>query len=205
MAKRAAAISIDFRARLNSLEYTRKKISKLFIDGRIARRDVEQVYKGLFLEATVAFESFIEDLFLGLLTNRILPNSSFTAPKIVFSSRAVAMPIIFNGLYYDWLPYEHTRKRAKHFFKDGYPFTVLASDDSDKIESFLCIRNAIAHKSTHAKKKFEDKVIGSTSLPPRERKVGAYLSGNFRSSPQQTRYESLILDMASIFEKICVA
>ena len=205
MAKSAVAISVDFRKRLNSLEYTRKKASTLFIDNRITRRDVEQIYQGLFLEATAAFESLIEDLFLGLLTKRIILNSSRTSPKIFFTSRAIAIPIIFNGPYFNWLPYENTQQRAKDFFKDGHPFTVLSQSDLNQIKNFLLIRNAIAHKSTHAKRKFEDRVIGPTPLSPRERRVGAYLAGNFRSSPSQTRYENLILDMASIFEKLCVA
>lgn len=115
------------------------------------------------------------------------------------------MPVVFNGPYYDWLPYDRTSKRARHFFKDGYPFTVLNQDDTNKIDGFLAIRNVIAHKSTFAKKRFEEKVIGSTSLPPRERKVGGYLVGNLRSSPPQTRYENLIIEMATIFEKICIS
>ncbi len=205
MAKSTAAISTDFKKRLNSLEYTRKRIDKLSIDGLITRRDIEQIYQGLFLEATAAFESSVEKLFLGLLTKKITPNSTRTIPKVFFSSNAIAMPIIFNGPYYDWFPYYKTLQRANHFFKNGHPFTVLNRSDEDKIEIFLIIRNTIAHKSAHAKKRFEVNVIGSTTLSPRERRVGTYLTSNFRSSPQQTRYKNFILSMASIFEKICLA
>ena len=205
MAKSTVALSNDFNGRLHSLEYTRKKINQLFVGNQITRRDAEQVYQGLFLESVAAFESFIEDLFLALLTLKVKPNSYRTVPRVFFASRVIAMPVIFNGKYYDWLPYDRTKNRAKHFFKDGHPFTVLDQRDIDKTAEFLAIRNVIAHKSLHAKNQFENKVIGSTSLSPRERKVGAYLMGNFRSSPSQTRYEGLVLDMSSIFEKICLA
>jgi hypothetical protein len=205
MAKSALTVSLEFKTRLRSLEFTRKKISTLFSRGLITRRDVEQIHQGLFLEAVAAFERFLEDLFLGLLTRQVNPSSLDTVPSVFFSSRAIAMPIVFNGPYYDWLPYDRMVKRAGHFFKDGHPFTVLDLNDKNKIDSFLIIRNVIAHKSAFAKKRFEDKVIGSTSLSPRERKVGGYLVGSFRSSPLQTRYENLIIEMATIFEKICTA
>ena len=67
----------------------------------MTRRDIEQIHQGLFLEAVAAFERFIEDLFLDLLTKKATPYSSKTIPRVFFSSRAVAMPVVFNGLYYD--------------------------------------------------------------------------------------------------------
>jgi len=205
MAKSTATLSNDFRTRLRSLEFTRRKSDILFSSGSITRRDIEQIYQGLFLESVAAFESFIEELFLGLLTGRVNPRSTRTSPKVIFTSRSTAMPIVFAGRFYDWLPYSRTSERAKHFFKNGHPFSVLTSIDINKTDEFRFIRNAIAHKSDHAKKSFEKLVIGPTALLPRERRVGAYLVGHFRSSPPQTRYENLIIDMAEIFEKICMS
>lgn len=205
MAKATATLSKDFRTRLHSLEFTRKKLDILFSSGSITRRDIEQVYQGLFLESVAAFESFIEELFLSLLTKKVPPRSNKTVPKVIFTSRSTAIPIVFSGKFYDWLPYLRTSERAEHFFKNGHPFSVLTPSDLSKTEEFRLIRNVIAHKSNYAKKQFEDKVIGSTLLSPRERKVGAYLVGHFRSSPPQTRYENLIIDMMLIFEKICLA
>lgn len=205
MAKSTATLSDNFKTHLHSLEFTRKKLDILFSSGLVTRRDIEQVYQGLFLESVAVFESFIEELFLGLLTGQVSPYSSKTIPKVRFTSRTTAMPIVFAGKFYDWLPYKRTIERAEHFFKNGHPFSILDYDDVDKTEKFRFIRNAIAHKSDYAKKLFERQVIGSTALSPRERKVGGYLVGNFRSSPRQTRYENLIIDMASVFEKICIS
>ena len=203
MAKNTASISNDFNGRLRSLEYTRKKLASLFLDGLVTRRDLEQVYQGLFLEAVAVFESCIEQLFMGLLTNQITAYSNRSLPKVNFLSRATAWPIVVGGRFYDWLPYSRTIEHAKCFFKDGHPFTALDNNEVEKTEEFRIIRNVIAHRSDYAKKQFEAKVIGSTALSPREKKVGAYLSGNFRLSPPQTRYENLVINMASIFEKIC--
>lgn len=205
MAKSTIILSNDFRTRLHSLEFTRKKLDILFSSSSITRRDIEQVYQGLFLESVAAFESFIEELFLGLLTGQVNPHSTRTSPKVIFASRSTAMPIVFAGRFYDWLPYNRTSERAEHFFKNGHPFSALLPNDISKTEEFRLIRNVIAHKSDHAKKLFEKSVIGLTALPPRERRVGGYLVGHFRSSPPQTRYENLIIDMAAIFEKICIS
>ena len=81
MAKSAASTSGDFRTRLRSLEYTRNKLHKLFLTGQITRRDIEQVYQGLFLEAVAAFESHIELFFIGLLSKSIDPHSRLTVSK----------------------------------------------------------------------------------------------------------------------------
>ena|SRR3989344_8775174 len=206
MAKSTAILSNNFRTRLRSLEFTRKKFDALFLNGLIIRRDIEQVYQGLFLESVAAFESFVEELFLGLLTGQVSPHSAQTSPKVIFTSRSIAMPIVFAGNFYDWLPYNRTSKKAKHFFNNnGHPLSTLLKNDIDKTEEFRLIRNAIAHKSDYAKKLFERSVIGPTALSPRERRVGAYLVGHFRSSPPQTRYENLVIDMSVIFEKICLA
>jgi len=205
MAKTTQSISDELKARLHSLEFTRKKVEQLSATGLITRRDIEQIYKGLFLESVAALESSIEDLFLGLLIGQITPRSTRTTSKIILSSRLAAQQIVFAGKFYDWLPYDRTTERAEHFFKNGHPFSILNNGDKAKTEEFRLIRNAIAHKSHHARKQFEDKVIGSTALTPRERKVGGYLVGSFRSSPRQTRYENLIIDMALIFEKVCMA
>ena len=205
MAKGTVTLSDDFKTRLHSLEFTRKKLDTLFSGGLVTRRDIEQVYQGLFLESVAAFESFIEELFLGLLTGQVNPHSSRTILKVEFTSRTIAMPIVFAGKFYDWLPYKRTTERAEHFFKNGHPFSILDPDDIDKTEKFRFIRNAIAHKSDYAKKLFEEQVVGLTALSPRERKVGGYLVGNFRSSPRQTRYENLVIDIASVFEKICMS
>jgi len=206
MAKSTESLSNLFTSRLQSLEFTRKKVNYLFSKKRIVRRDIEQIYQGLFLESVAGFEHYVEDLFLGLATKKIIPHSQRTALKVSFSSGQTARAVIFgNNKYCDWLPYNRTIERAEKYFKEGHPFSIINSSEEAEIKNFVYIRHAIAHKSEHAKKQFEDKVIGSTSLSPRERKVGAYLFGSFRSSPSQTRYENLVIEMATMFEKICSA
>ena len=80
-------------------------------------------------------------------------------------------------------------QRARAFFRGGIPFTTLDKGYKKHLEILLYIRNAIAHRSSYAKGKFEQEVIGSLPLTPRERTPAGFLRSRFRITPVQTRYE----------------
>lgn len=205
MAKQVTVHFNNLVSHLNTLEKTRKKMELLLTKGIIVRRDIEQVYEGLYMSSITAFENWIENLFVGLLVGRLKHCSSSVVPRVSFKSERVAREVIFSDRnYVDWFPYDkYTIKRANAFFRNGLPFTSLDRIDKGKLEAIFCIRNAIAHKSTHSKKKFEDKVIGSLHVTQQERTPAGYLRGIFRISPSQTRYKNLISEMASIAKKLC--
>ncbi len=203
MPKDAVDISNSLKQHLANLDCTRKKIEKLWVQQVVAKRDVEQVYKGLFLDAVASFEEFFENLFIGLSTKKIKPGSSRVSLKASFRYDPIARPIITGGNYYNWFPYYRTKRKAIYFFKDGYPFTCLTNIEIDIIAKIMYIRNAIAHKSNFAKKNFEDNVIGSTSLLPREKKVAAYLRGRYSALSSRTRYENFVMAIATIADKVC--
>lgn len=189
---------------INYIEPTRTKMETLMYNGEIVRRDIEQIYKGLYLEAVCCFEHFLEDLFIGLLTGRFKHPSPSVVPRVTFKSSKVARDIVLGGHnYVDWLPYNHTKQRANAFFRNGLPFTLLEPRDKQIIEQICHIRNAIAHQSNHAKKQFDDKVIGDIPIPPRDRTPAAFLRSKFRIAPVQSRYENLIIEMAGIAIKLC--
>jgi hypothetical protein len=206
MTRSAITLAENFASHLNRLEMTRAKMELLLFDGTIVRRDIEQVYEGLYLEAITSFENFLESLFIGLLVGKITHSSSSVVPRVVIKSYRVARDVAFGGQnYVDWFPYDNkTLRRAKAFFRNGMPFSKLTRAEMREIERFLCIRNAIAHKSKHAKRVFEDKVVAITSLPPRERTFAGFLRSVFRITPRQTQYEILISEMASIARSLCV-
>lgn len=204
MSKPASSLAKELIGHLRYLEFTRFKMEKLLIAGSIVRRDMDLVYEGLYLDSITSFESMIENLFIGLLSGRTICGSPSVVPRITFSSNRVARDIVFGGKnYVDWIPYHHTEKRAKAFFRNGMPFTRLIKSDKGKIENLLYIRNAIAHKSSYSKHKFEREVIGSLPLITRERTPAGFLRSRFRISPVQTRYENLMTDMILIASKLC--
>jgi len=178
----------------------------LYEKGVIAHRDIEQVYEGLFMNAIASLENWIENLFFGLLTGRIKHPASLVSSRVSIKSNQIAREVTFGGRsYVDWLPYQkYTVNRAEVFFRQGLPFTKLDKRDKKNLEIFCTIRNAIAHKSTHSKKQFENEVIGSNPLPMKERTPAGYLRGIFRTAPSQTRYENLINEMILIINKLCI-
>jgi hypothetical protein len=204
MAKTAISLADIFVGHLKALEWTRCKMEKLFSKGAIVRRDIERVYEGLYLDTITSLENLIERLFLGLLTRRLFHNSSSVVPRVTFRSPLVAREVVFGGRnYVDWFPYHYTEQRAKAFFRDGAPFSYLENPDKRLLENLLYIRNAIAHKSGYSKSKFEQEVIGTTPITPREKTAAGFLRSRFRIAPVQTRYENLIADTVIIARKLC--
>lgn len=205
MGKPAIAFVNSYIGHLNYLNKTRSSMELLLSKGIIVRRDIEQVYTGLYIDAITSLENFIENLFIGLLVERIEPPSSQIIPRVTFKSDAVAKDIVLGGRnYVDWFPYDRTEKRAEAFFRNGLPFKNLDNASKRQLDRIVYIRNAIAHKSSHAKKMFEQNVIGTTPLPPREKTPAGFLRSVFRIAPVQTRYEELVMGMAAIAQRLCL-
>lgn len=204
MARNATVLADELIGHLRRLDSTRRKLEGLFSAGKIKRHDIEQVYVGLYLDAIVSLERFIEELFLGYLSGRFF-TSTQVHPRVTFASNSVARDIVLSGKsYVDWFPYDHTIKRANAFFRSGAPFTTLDKTDKTTIENLMAIRNAMAHKSSHSIKIFEKYILSGLSLTGKERTPPGYLRSIFRASPDQTRYENLIIEMAGIAQKLAI-
>lgn len=189
---------------LNSLETTRNKMERLVDSNMLVRRDVEKVYEALYLRAFTHFESFIENLFLGMLTERISTSPHQVVPRVKFNSDQVARDVVLSGKnYIDWFPYDRTEKLAQAFFRGGRPFTNLANIDKQETERMLAIRNVIAHESSHARRVFQRRVIQpALPLPPRERTPAGFLRGQLRIAPIQTRFEIYMTKIVDLARKI---
>lgn len=192
--------------RFRKLESSRKKIELLAGNGYLSNTATSHVYDGLFLNAHVAFEGYLEDLFIGLLVDGkgLQSSRSDIVPRLVVRSFSVAREILIGPgrRYIDWLPYDQTIKRAKLHFRGGRPFADLGTDDVDHLLRCNTIRNAIAHRSRFSLNKFEKIVIAGLPLPSHERSPSGYLRGLFRISPAQTRYEIYIARLLNIAQKL---
>jgi hypothetical protein len=202
LAKPALNLANDFIAHLNHLKRIRAKMERLMQSGDLVRANVEQVYSGLYLDAITSFESLIENLFVGLIVGRLKSDLAEVQPRICISSNRVAREIVLGGRsYVDWLPYRHTEKRAEAFFCNGLPFTRLENPDKRQLEHQSMIRNALAHKSHHAKRMFEQEVLAGLPLTTREKTPHGFLRSSI--TPVQTRYDYLVGELAAIAQKMC--
>jgi hypothetical protein len=208
MLRSSSQLSDDLARRLRSLDKTRQKIMLLHNNRQISRIDLEHTYEGLFLNAHVAFEGFIEDLFIGLLvTGQGLQSSRIDIlPRVTVRTHKIAREMMLGSgkQYIDWFPYKRTIELAEIYFRGGRPFSELNQTQKDYLSRCHIIRNAIAHKSRYSLKQFEDKVIGNAHLLPRERSPAGYLSGIFRTSPVQTRYENFAAQLLLIARHLAV-
>ena len=204
MTRSSISIFNSFHSKILTLEKIRGKQESLFDKGYINRRDIEEVYAAIYVDAIAFFEALIEELFLGLLVQKIKPRISKFNIRVVVRSYSVARDILFQGKkYLNWLPYDNTEKRAELFFTGGRPFTVLSSTEKEHIERCLTIRHAIAHQSRHAIDKFKSEILSGWTLTMRDRNPKSFLRAQFSLSPRKTYYQHYIDDLTRLASTIC--
>jgi len=187
-----------FEGHLNALNVTRKKVELLYKQDLLVRRDIERIYEGIFLDAITSTEAMLERLFIRCM---IAQDCSRAIARINVSSPTVAREVLMGGdkKYLDWLPYDKTEKRAKAFFRGGRPFTQLNSSHRQTLSDILIIRNAIAHKSSHAEAKF-NKMINGQPLLPYEKTPAGYLRSKIDLNT--TRYQFYVAEMADVIHSL---
>lgn len=142
-------------------------------------------------------------MFVGVVCKSVKHPCRTVKPKAAFKSRGVCHEVLRGSRSHaEWMPYDHTLKRADAYLAQGLPFTCLFKTETDKLMKISMIRNAIAHKSRVADERFQTHVIAGANLLPRERTPAGYLRTIFASSPSQTRYEECICDIAGIARKL---
>ena len=204
MTKSSVKLLGSFERKLKGFELTRKKQEALFSDRKLVLRDIEEVYAALFLDVVVSFEGMVEELFLGLLAGKIHSRYSNVNIRVKIKSDMVAREVVLYGRkYFNWLPYENTKKIANIFFTGGRPFTLLTKDREKHIDKCLAIRHAIAHKSRHAVNKFKDEVLAGLSLTPRDKRPKSFLRAQFSANPPTIYYEQLVGELFKIANNLC--
>ena len=202
MSRPSSSIAEALSTRFRTLDATRRQIERLSPKQLISNRAAEQMYEALYISAFASLEIFLEELFIGLLVEDSGLRSSQTdvIPRVRIKSHRVAREIIIGASrdYTDWLPYNRTAARADLFFRGGRPFSLLSDGDRSQLKACAVVRNAIAHRSRFSLREFEKKVIGSTPLPPRERRPAGYLRGQGSAAPPRTRFESLLGTMLRV-------
>lgn len=197
MPRRSSTLADQLAVRLRSLDATRRCVDSLRSRKEMSQRAADRMYEALFLSAVTSFESFLEDLFLGLLVSGAGFRSTGVRPRMTIHSPVVARQLVIGPgrTYADWLPYDKTRKRAEVFFRGGRPFTELTNPHVQVLERTGAIRNAIAHKSQHSVAQFSRKVLATTPIPQRERSPAGFLQGLMIGTPPLTRFENYMADL----------
>src|SRR5262249_27315082 len=147
--------------------------------GSINTREFGLSVEGAFLRMHTTLEASLEELFFGLLLGRLsTPTSRRIRPLVGVRTETYARRLVLAGEdFVSWLPYRETVSRAERFLLGGRPFTLLNDGERSMIARLHYTRNAIAHRSDHSLRVFEQKVLGDTPLTSAERRPSGYLAG----------------------------
>lgn len=145
----------------------------------VARRD--SIIELAFLRGFLAWESFLEESFilhmLGKQPRRGKPPHRYVLPP----NRKAAFDLTAGGRgYASWEVAGDVASRATRFFRNGRPYTAPLRSAQNTLDGARTLRNAVAHRSEKAKKKFEGfarNELGGT-LPP------GLTVGGFLNTPQ---------------------
>lgn len=191
-----------FHRTLRNLNVTRIRMELLYRRGDIVLRDLDSIYESLFLRSVTSFELFLEELFIGVLRGKVAHSSCVVERRMHAKSDKALMEIILQGGdYLDWLPFNKTEDRAKIYLEGGRPFSLISDGDRSQIKCVSTIRNAIAHTSSYALRKFQNQVVGQQKVLPHERKPAGFLRTQYRMG--QTRFEGYISDLGRIAKTLC--
>lgn len=130
-----------------------------------------------FLRAFLAWESFVEESFILYLAGQKPPRGRAPKRYAFPPNLGAAMEwVIPEGRpYARWAAAEDVIERAERFFQTGRPFAPVLRGNQNALEDVQIIRNAIVHKSTSARMKFERLVRTKLGTLPRNLTVGGFL------------------------------
>ena len=180
-----------------------RRIERLHADGAVALRDVLRAYGGAYLEFHGYAEQSIGRLFVGLVVGRLACTSREVMCRVSVNSDAAANDVVRGERsFVDWLPYRRfTVRRAEAFFRGGRPFAELSATDEKVLDQSAVIRNALAHQSSAAIRRFEETFVTGVPLPPVQCRPAGYLRGVHTVGTTRMTYRlSLVVD---VFQRLC--
>ncbi len=200
--KPAAGIAESLKSYARATEGYVNRLERLNQTGALSTRDVTRTYEGAFLSFHTNLERHIERLFLALIMARVAPSGARTKSLVKIADHRVAHEVVSGDRpYADWLPLGKTKQRASVYLSQGKPFDRLQPVDIQVFERMQIIRNAVAHQSHHAKRRFKMALIDGQGLPPVEQNPAGYLRG--RHTAGQSRLSYLMAQGVDTLERLC--
>lgn len=175
--------------RLDRLRQCCSRVDQLQKNGALNAGASDLIYESTFLSAICLFEGVLDTLLTEFVCGKISRKAGhFSLLKT--RSRANYRTILFRGRkYIDFLPYSELILTVRLYLNEGKPFTTVDKDDQEILAQAWLIRNAIAHRSSHALAKFRQSVTGVNTLPPNRQFPGPLLRRIYRAFPNQQWYQ----------------
>lgn len=165
--------------------------------------DLKYVYAGAFISFMTETEQRIQELFMGLVMQRIAHPRLSIRPLVAIRSESVLRKVLIGERSFaDWLPYDTTtRKRTKAFLSSGEPFRSLSGPHRKSLERASVLRNAIAHQSGSARRRFIETFVEGKALPVSEQNPAGYLRGYH--APGQRRINLIFSEVTQAIGSLC--
>lgn len=179
-----------FDRKVKSLESTCRRMEDQRVVQLLGVADIEHVYESSFLTVCSNWEALLESVLVEAIVGQ--PHSSTNIRKHVQVNAKSHVERILLHPSKDYLSLptiKHAEEMAKLFIVNGLPISAIQESSRTYLQQATWIRNAVAHRSTHAVKMFRSKVPGVDQLQPIKRNPGSFLRHKFRVSPDQRRYE----------------
>lgn len=201
-ARHAKEIADSLRKSARSSEGFLRRLESLHREGQLSERDVTRAYEGAFLSYYTGLERHLEKLFMGLLMSRLTVTGRPPRSLVQTASDVTAYRIVAGDRSFaDWLPFHHTKKRARKWLSGGRPFDRLSKSDIQVLEQMRIVRNAIAHKSSYSNRLFRREFVDGLGLPPSQRTPAGYLRGQHAAG--QTRLEYFMAYGVNVMDRLC--
>ena len=144
-----------------------------------------------FLRGFLAWESFLEESFILHMLGKRPRRGRAPVRYVLPPNRKLALELAASGLdYAKWENAAAVATRATRFFRNGRPYTEPLRGKQNTLNDAKTLRNAVAHRSEAARRKFEALARNELGgvLPPRLT-VGGFLE---RTRPQSVPPESFL-------------
>lgn len=182
-------------------ERFRRQCESLIQSDQLGVSYADYIYEVIFLSIFVAFEEFLEGLFIELMCGRHIPRNCTFKRRVEFVSPSVARENLYAGRsYVDLLPFDNALRKAEIFFRGGRPFSELQAPEKRDLSFAYAIRNCVAHKSRASIKSFREQLGKRHALPPADQTPARYLRSGF--SARQTRFEAEVGNLIFIARKL---
>lgn len=202
MTRSATTVHAELASRRRGLQLFLARVETATVHGYLTESDARRAYAASFIELYSKVENSIETLLIGALMGRIAFSSVSVKPLVSIRSEAVARRVVFGSRSYaDWIPFDYTRRRARTFLSRGRPFSLVPTADRKFLDGLGTIRNAIAHESGHALRRFEQDYIEGLALPPIQRRPSGYLRGKY--SVGVSRFDYLSAGALRVIRDLC--
>jgi hypothetical protein len=142
----------------------------------VGARRIERIAGFALLDMHLGWEQFVEDVFVRYMCGATT-SSAFSPTLAAPPERNVGLAmrkLLASQPYLRWTSNDII-SRATAFFANGDPFAQAVRSARQQLEDISIIRNAVAHRSEHAKSQFRQVVRRELGYNPRGMTVGRFL------------------------------